>query len=106
MKKTAAKKAVRSRPSVIRATYTLKLASQMTGAEPELIRYYHVSGVLHTAPKSGRSPLFDDDAIYELRRLEHYRRQLGANREALVFIGGLLREVSRLEDELRFRSHM
>jgi hypothetical protein len=106
VKKTPAKKAVRSRQAAIRATYTLQIASQMTGAEPDLIRYYHVSGVLHAAPKAGRSPMFDDDAIYELRRLEHYRRQLGANRQALAFIGSLLREVARLEGELRFRSHM
>ncbi|HZZ17845.1 MAG TPA: MerR family transcriptional regulator [Opitutaceae bacterium] len=100
MKKKTTRKA-----SGARASYTLKLASQMTGAEPELIRYYHVSGILHAAPKGGRSPLFDDDSIYELRRLEHYRRQLGANRQALALIGGLLREVARLEAELRFRGH-
>jgi hypothetical protein len=89
-----------------RTTYTLELAAELTGAEPELIRYYHVSGVLTAIPASVKTkPLFDDDAIYELRRLEHYRRHFGANRAALVFIGGLLREVSRLEAELRFRSH-
>jgi hypothetical protein len=99
MKKTAPKKATP------RATYTLERASKMTGAEPELIRYYHVSGVFHAAPKAARSPVFDDDAIYELQRLEHYRRQLGASRQALVFISTLLREVARLEGELRFRNH-
>jgi hypothetical protein len=104
MKKTSPKKMVRR--TAARSTYTIELASQMTGAAPELIRYYHISGVLHTAPKGGRRPVFDDDAIFELRRLEHYRRQLGANRQALVFIGSLLRDVARLEAELRFRAHM
>jgi len=88
---------------VARATYTLELAAQLTGAEPELIRYYHVSGVLQAHPAMAAEPVFDDDAIYELRRLEHYRRHLGANRQALVLIGGLLREVARLEAELRSR---
>jgi hypothetical protein len=100
MKKTAPKKTVGAR-----MTYTLEVASKMTGAEPELIRYYHVSGVVHAAPK-GSGAMFDDDAIYELRRLEHYRRHLGANRQALALIGGLLREVARLEAELRFKGHM
>ncbi|HEY5228997.1 MAG TPA: hypothetical protein VIJ19_10675 [Opitutaceae bacterium] len=85
----------------VRATYTLELAARLTGAEPELIRYYHVRGILHARSAQAAEPVFDDDTIYELRRLEHYRRHLGANREALVLIGGLLREVARLEVELR-----
>jgi hypothetical protein len=87
--------------SATRTTYTLELASRLTGTEPELIRYYHVSGVLHLNSAAAAEPVFDDDAIYELRRLEHYRRHLGASREVLVLIGGLLREVARLEAEVR-----
>jgi hypothetical protein len=81
-------------------TYTVELAAQLSGTEPELIRYYHVSGILHAHGARLQGPVFDDDAIYELRRLEHYRRHLGANRDALVLIGRLLREVARLKAEV------
>ena len=88
--------------------YSIAAASELTGVAPELIKYYH-AGESSTPrrPAKARKPVFDDDAIYELRRLEHYRRQLGATHhaEALVLIGGLLREVARLEGELRYHGH-
>jgi DNA-binding transcriptional MerR regulator len=87
-----------------RSTYTLADAAQLADVHPELVRYYWRLGLF--GPVRGETesePVFDDDALYELRRIEHYRRHFGVNRRALPLISRLLREVARLEAEVRFR---
>jgi DNA-binding transcriptional MerR regulator len=86
------------------AVYSLAAAAHLAGVHPELLRYYCRLGLLgeaHARPET--EPVFDDDAIYELRRIEHYRRHHGVNRQALPLICGLWREIERLQAELRFR---
>jgi hypothetical protein len=85
-----------------RSTYTVEVAASLAGIHPDLVRYYYRRGVF-TVPVSEGDPVLDDDAVYELRRIEHYRRHYGVNRQALPLIGTLLREVARLEAEVRFR---
>ena len=70
-----------------------------------MVRFYVDSGVVATVTLVRGQPRLDDDALYELRRIEHYRRHYGVNRRALPLIGTLLRELARLEAELRFHSH-
>jgi DNA-binding transcriptional MerR regulator len=87
-----------------RQTYSLEDAARAADVHPELLRYYCRVGLF--GPDKGdpeSDPVFDDDAIYELRRIEHYRRHYGVNRRALPLISGLLRELARLEAEVRFR---
>jgi hypothetical protein len=85
------------------ATYSIEAAAELVGIHPELVRYYCSRGFLGAV--SPDKPVFDDDAIYELRRIEHYRRHHGVSRRALPVISELLREVQRLEAELRFRGY-
>ena len=47
-------------------------------------------------------PTFDDNALYEIRRIEHFRRHHGVNRRALPLLCELWREIDRLKSELRF----
>jgi DNA-binding transcriptional MerR regulator len=87
-----------------RSTYSLGDAAELTDVHPEMIRYYCRLGMF--TPVRGdleAEPVFDDDAIYELRRIEHYRRHYGVNRRALPLICRLLRDVARLEAEVRFQ---
>lgn len=49
-----------------------------------------------------QEPPFDDDPLFELRRIEHYRREQGVNLQALPIICGLQRKVDQLAAELRF----
>jgi DNA-binding transcriptional MerR regulator len=93
--------------AVERSTYSLNDAAQLADVHPELVRYYCRLGVF--GPVRGAldlDPVFDDDTIYELRRIEHYRRHYGVNRRALPLISRLLREVARLEAEVRFRNSL
>ena len=53
-------------------------------------------------PDPDDDPTFDDNALYEIRRIEHFRRHHGVNRRALPLLCELWREIDRLKSELRF----
>ena len=84
-------------------TYSLETAATLSGLHPEMLRYYCRLGLIgDTRARSSNDPSFDDDAIYELRRLETYRRHHHVDRQTLRLICGLRREIERLQAEVRF----
>lgn len=83
------------------AAYSLEVAASLAGIHPEMLRYYCRRGLFGEA-RAQAEPIFDDDALYELRRFEHYRRHHGVNRKTLRLLCGLWREVERLRNEVRF----
>ena len=85
------------------ATYSLESAARFADVHPEMLRHYCRLGLFGEARARPETVLiFDDDALYELRRFEHYRRHHGVNRRTLRLICDLWREVERLQTELRF----
>ena len=85
------------------ATYSLEAAARLAAVHPEMLRYYCRLGLFGEARAQPETELvFDDDALFELRRFEHYRRHHGLNRQTLRLICGLWREIERLQTELRF----
>jgi DNA-binding transcriptional MerR regulator len=95
--------------SLVRATevgpmaYSLEAAARIAGVHPEMLRHYCRLGLFGEALAQPENELiFDDNALYELRRFEHYRRHHGVNRKTLRLICGLWQEIERLENELRF----
>ena len=85
------------------ATYSLATAAELAGVHPEMVRHYCRLGLFGEArTRTETEPVFDDDALYELRRFEHYRQKQGVNRKTLRLICGLWREVEHLQAELRF----
>ena len=85
-----------------RSSYTLEVVAEIAGVPAEQAMSYWKQGLFGSRPASGAKPVFDDDALYELRRIEHYRRHYGVSRRALPLLSRLLREVARLEAEVRF----
>jgi DNA-binding transcriptional MerR regulator len=85
------------------ASYSLEAASALAGVHPEMLRYYCQLGLFgETRTQPDVELVFDDDALYELRRFEHYRLKQGVDRKTLRLICGLWRDIERLETELRF----
>jgi hypothetical protein len=85
------------------AAYSLEMAAQLAGVHPELLRYYCRLGLFGEGrARAEVDPVFDDDALYELRRLENYRRDHRVDRQTFRLIAGLHREVERLQAEVRF----
>ena len=89
-------------PSTGPSTYSLEQAAQLGGVHPELLRHYCRIGLFtQVPPRSGVEPIFDDGTLYELRRLEHYRRHHGVSRRTLRVMCALWREIETLQSELR-----
>jgi hypothetical protein len=83
--------------------FSLGDAADLTGVHPEMLRYYWKSGLIQVRPGEPESELFfDENALHEIRRIEHYRRHLGVGRRALPLICKLQREGTRREIELHF----
>ena len=83
-------------------TYSLEQAALLGGVHPELLRYYSQIGLFtKVRTRAGMELNFDDEALYELRRIEHYRRQHGVSRRTLRVMCALWREIDSLQNELR-----
>lgn len=90
-------------PSGAPAIYSLATAAHLTGVHPEMLRYYCQFGLLgaqRTATES--EPIFDDNALFEARRIDQYRQHHGVNLRAMPLLCELWREVERLQTEVRF----
>ena len=85
------------------ARFSLGAAADLTGVHPEMLRYYCRLGLLGAdRTEIEREATFDEEAIHEVRRIEHYRRHLAINRRALPLICELRREAERQHIEIHF----
>jgi DNA-binding transcriptional MerR regulator len=83
--------------------HSLEAAARLCGVHPDLLRHYCRLGLLGPDRLDPASdPVFDDNALYELRRIEHYRHHHGVNRLALPHLCALWRELESLQAEIRF----
>jgi hypothetical protein len=90
-------------PPDVPALFSLLDAAYLTGVHPEMLRYYSRVGLLQ--PIDGvleTEPFFDENALGEIRRIEHYRQRLGVGRRALPLVCELRREGERQQIELHF----
>jgi len=90
-------------PSATAALFSLEAAAALTEVHPEMLKYYCRAGLLgpdHVEIEN--EPTFDEEALDEVRHIEHYRRHLGVNRQALPLICNLRHESERLQIELSF----
>ena len=85
------------------AVYSLETAAHLGGVHPEVLRHYCQLGLFGAAQADPQAePVFDDNALFELRRIEHYRSHHGVSRQTLRHLCDLWREVDQLQAELRF----
>jgi DNA-binding transcriptional MerR regulator len=86
-----------------RPPYSLEELARLAGIHPDLLRYYCRQGIFGASRAGSEGdPVFDDDALFELRRIEHYRRLYGVSRRAIPLLCSLWRDVARLQAEVRF----
>ena len=90
-------------PAGTSALFPLGVAADLTGVHPDMLRYYCRVGLLG-ADRTGmwHEPTFDEDALQEVRRIEHYRRHLAVSRQALPLVCQLRREAERRRIEIHF----
>ena len=92
-------------PSGASARFSLDDAAHLTGVHAEMLRYYSRVGLINSRRGFLETDLFfDENALHEVRRIEHYRQHLGIGLRALPLICELRRAGERLQIELRFLS--
>lgn len=90
-------------PSEAPALFSLNEAARLTGVHPEMLRYYCRLGLLgEDRATLEHEPIFDEDALHEVRRIEHYRRHLAVSRRALSLICELRREAEHQYIDIHF----
>lgn len=85
------------------SAYSLEATAQLTGVHPEMLRHYCRLGLLGVQPDD-RDPIFNQDGLAAIRRIEHYRHVDGVNLAALPLVCELVKRVKRLELELSLRA--
>ena len=90
-------------PSEASALFSLDAAADLTVVHPVMLRYYCRLGLLGAdRAATEHEPTFDEEALQEVRRVEHYRRHLAICRRALPLICELRREAERQHIEIHF----
>ena len=90
-------------PAGTPALFSLGVAADLTGVHPDMLRYYCRVGLLGVdRTRMLHEPTFDEDALQEVRRIEHYRRHLAVSRRALPLVCELRREADRQHIEIHF----
>ena len=84
--------------------FDLRTAAKDTAVDPDGIRAYCREGLVRAIDyKEDGEPLFDEDAIYWLRRIQNLRTEMQLEGRGLRIVLDLLREVEQLRQELRAR---
>jgi DNA-binding transcriptional MerR regulator len=83
--------------------YPIDIAAAMARVPRRRIALYYRHGLVSPVldPECG-GWYFNDDAIRELRRIEHLRSTCGMDLRAIGLMLDLLKEVERLREEVRF----
>lgn len=90
-------------PDRAAAALSLLSAAERAGVHPDLLLYYCRLGLLGAdRARRGARATFDEAALEEVSRIEHYRRHLGVQRRALPLVCALWREGERRHIGLRF----
>ncbi|MDD2676629.1 MAG: hypothetical protein PHP75_04085 [Methylacidiphilaceae bacterium] len=86
-----------SRPSVelilyesLPPRYSAAALAELTGVHPEMVLCYWRLGLLQAEEQKPQDPLFDDDALFLLKRLEQLRKEYSLSLRALRLLGHAL----------------
>ncbi len=83
--------------------FSLEATASLTGVHPALLRYYCRSGLVDSLDGQSEAELyFGESALQEIRRIQHYRRDLAVSCRALPLICELRREADRQHIEIQF----
>jgi hypothetical protein len=72
--------------------YDMRAAAEYSAVDPEGIRTYCRHGVVTAVKYRDGEPLFDEDGIYWLRRIENLRSEIQLEGRALRVVIELMRE--------------
>src|SRR6267378_2901399 len=81
--------------------YTLEELARLGGVPPALVQRYLDEGLIEPVGGHPRTAwFFDDNTLFELRRIQRLRHELGVNIAGVAVIRDLLRQIDELKAEL------
>ena len=81
--------------------YSLDDLARLAGVSPALVQRYFDEGLIEPVAGNARTAwFFDDNALFELRRIQRLRRELGVNIAGVAVIHELQRQIDELKAEL------
>jgi DNA-binding transcriptional MerR regulator len=87
-----------------RTVYTIEMVAQLAQVPRRLIVLYYKHGLVSPVRDPASSGwCFDEEAIRIVRRIEYLRSACNVNLAGIKLILGLIQEVERLRQELRFQ---
>jgi hypothetical protein len=84
--------------------YDIRAAAEYSAVDPEGIRTFCRQGFVTAVKYRDGEPVFDEDGIYWLRRIQNLRSETQLDGRALRVVLELMREVERLRQALRASS--
>jgi DNA-binding transcriptional MerR regulator len=85
------------------ASYTIEMVARITRIPAdEIVVYYRSGFVTPIEARDENSLVFDERAVLQLRRIAFLLSEYQINREGLKMVAGLMDEVERLREEVRF----
>jgi DNA-binding transcriptional MerR regulator len=82
--------------------FDVRTAAEYTAVDPDGIRTYCREGLIRaTRYEEDGEPLFDEDGIYWLRRIQNLRTEMRLEGPSLRIVLDLMQEVERLRQQLR-----
>jgi DNA-binding transcriptional MerR regulator len=83
--------------------YSLEAATHLTGVSRRSILVYCKTGLVRPVVDEEYGAMsFDEEAIYNIRKVEYLKRLHGVNLAGIKMIFELMQKVKQLEDEMRF----
>jgi DNA-binding transcriptional MerR regulator len=83
------------------APYTLEELARLGGVSPALAQRYLDEGLLEPIAGNARASwFFDDNTLFELRRIQRLRSELGVNIAGVAVIRELQRQIDELKTEI------
>lgn len=90
-------------PADAPVVFSLDAVAHLTGVHPDMLLYYCRAGLIDALHGLAETELFfEESALDEIRRIEHYRRHLGVGRRALPLVCELQRQADREHIAIRF----
>lgn len=88
------------------APYTLEELARLAGVPPALVQRYLDEGLLASVAGNARTSwFFDDNTLFQLRRIQRLRHELGVNIAGVAVIHELLQQIEELKAELERLQH-
>jgi MerR family transcriptional regulator/heat shock protein HspR len=83
-----------------RPLYRISVVAEMLGLHPQTLRLYEKKGLVRPSRTTGRTRLYSEEDVEEIRLIVRLARELGVNLAGIEIILKMRRQMRTMQDEL------